>query len=193
MHLKAFFNVFPLQCPGIVSGWWCDARVFWYTTNKGPWIFFSVLAAVVGAFVFLMHSVFSDQVDRQNLACLALNVYFEARGESRAGQYAVAEVTMNRVASSRYPDTVCAVVHEKKWDRLRGRYVGAFSWTEFDRRPAPEGRAWERAQEVAEAVYFQRQAPQVEGALFFHSIYIKPSWSRRKKPVARIGRHTFYK
>jgi len=39
---------------------------------------------------------------------------------------------MNRVFSRRYPGTVCEVVYEKKWDRLRKRYVGAFSWTEFD-------------------------------------------------------------
>src|SRR5882672_11161357 len=83
--------------------------------------------------------------DRRNLACLARNVYFEARGEPTAGQYAVAEVTMNRKASGRYPDTVCGVVYQKNWDPLRKRYVGAFSWTELGALPAPRGEEWERA------------------------------------------------
>ena len=49
-------------------------------------------------------------VGSAGLFCLALNVYFEARSEDVVGQYAVAEVTLNRVASDRFPDTVCDVV-----------------------------------------------------------------------------------
>ena len=74
------------------------------------------------------------------LRCLARNVYFEARGEPEAGQYAVAEVTMNRKVSGRYPNTVCGVVYERQ----------AFSWTAVDILPEPEGEAWSRAQEIAE-------------------------------------------
>jgi len=40
--------------------------------------------------MFLMGAVHAKKVDQQNLACLALNVYFEARGEPEAGRYAVA-------------------------------------------------------------------------------------------------------
>jgi N-acetylmuramoyl-L-alanine amidase len=120
-------------------------------------------------------------------------VYYEARGEPRSGQYAVAEVTMNRVASGYYPDTVCGVVYQKQWDPLRRRYVGAFSWTEFARRPSPEGREWRRAWEVAETVYRKRHVPTLDGVLHYHAVYIKPSWSRGRKPVARIGKHVFYK
>jgi spore germination cell wall hydrolase CwlJ-like protein len=44
------------------------------------------------------------------LRCLALNIYHEARSEPRAGQIAVASVTLNRVKSKRFPGTVCDVV-----------------------------------------------------------------------------------
>ena len=47
------------------------------------------------------------------LMCLALNIYFEARNESIAGQIAVAEVTLNRVASKNYPNNVCGVIYQK--------------------------------------------------------------------------------
>ena len=130
---------------------------------------------------------------RQSLACLAKNVYFEARGEPLAGQYAVAEVTMNRAASGRYPQTVCGVVYQQNWDSIRGRYVGAFAWTEFDTLPDPAGEEWARAQIVAEAVYNKRYTPSLHGALHFHATYIRPGWAKEKRRVARIGRHVFYR
>ena len=129
----------------------------------------------------------------RSLECLARNVYYEARGESLAGQYAVAEVTMNRKAAPAYPKTVCEVVYQANWDPLRGRYVGAFSWTEFDVLAPPAGEAWQRAQKVAEEVYYQRRAPTLNGALHFHATYIKPEWSKERERVARIGRHVFYR
>jgi spore germination cell wall hydrolase CwlJ-like protein len=105
----------------------------------------------------------------------------------------VAEVTMNRVASPHYPDTVCEVVYQKNFDPRRGRYVGAFSWTEFDERPAPQGEQWQLAQRVAEEVYHGRHSPRLEGVLHYHASYVRPSWSREKERVARIGRHVFYR
>ncbi len=138
-----------------------------------------------------------ESIDAQHqgreIHCLALNVYHEARGEPQAGQYAVAEVTMNRVASKRFPDTVCDVVYEKRWDRIRKRYVGAFSWTELAAKPASDAKAWKLALEVAEGTYQERIESQVYGALFYHARHIRPSWARKKARVARVGRHIFYK
>jgi spore germination cell wall hydrolase CwlJ-like protein len=160
--------------------------------SKGPWIFLSLLLSMFALFGFAWNSTVTYQDERRTLTCLALNVYHEARGEPEEGQYAVAEVTMNRVASRFYPDTVCGVVYEKRWDALRQRYVGAFSWTEFDSLPPPKDIQWQRAQEIAEEVYFKRRAPVLVGALFYHANYIRPSWALDKQPVARIGRHIFY-
>ncbi|MGH8736024.1 MAG: cell wall hydrolase, partial [Burkholderiales bacterium] len=133
------------------------------------------------------------QTIRQELSCLARNVYFEARGEPEAGQYAVAEVTMNRKAAARFPETVCAVVYQKNWDALRGRFVGAFSWTELGALPLPRGEDWERARKVARDVYYGLRAPQLQGALYYHAISITPAWAKEKKLVVRIGGHAFYK
>jgi spore germination cell wall hydrolase CwlJ-like protein len=105
----------------------------------------------------------------------------------------VAEVTMNRKAAARYPDSVCAVVYQKNWDPLRARYVGAFSWTEFDALPEPGGAEWEQAKKVAQDVYDGRYTRDLPGAMFFHATYIKPSWAKQKKLVARIGGLAFYR
>ncbi|MGB7542772.1 MAG: cell wall hydrolase [Burkholderiales bacterium] len=176
-----------------MARWWYGVRVFWYTFDKEPWAFALIVGLIITLFGFALQAHFAHQDDRRDLVCLARNVYYEARGEPAAGQYAVAEVTMNRKASGRFSDTVCGVVYQKNWDPLRKRYVGAFSWTEFDEAPTPGGEEWRRAWKVAEAVYYRREAPVLEGALFYHATYIKPHWARGKRPVTRIGSHVFYK
>lgn len=183
---------------------WSGLRLYWDTTDKEPWIFVLMLGLIVTVFTIALRAVFDYKderlraviayhKDRENLDCLARNIYFEARGEPLSGQYAVAEVTMNRAASGRFPDTVCAVVYQKNWDWIRKRYVGAFSWTEFGTLPAPAGEQWEQAWKAAEAVYYRKEPPVVAGALFYHASSIKPEWAAEMRPVARIGQHIFYR
>jgi N-acetylmuramoyl-L-alanine amidase len=177
-------------------------RLFWYRADREAMAFALIVGALLTGFALVLQATFAHQdavreqalrAVRQELACLSLNVYFEARGEPEAGQYAVAEVTMNRKASARYPDSVCAVVQQKNWDAQRWRFVGAFSWTELGALPAPSGEDWERARKVAQDVYYGRRALQLQGAMYYHAISIKPAWAKEKKLVARIGRHAFYK
>ena len=153
-----------------------SVRIYWYRTDKGALVFVAFTVGVLAS-----------------LACLARNVYFEARGEPITGQFAVAEVTMNRKASRLFPRTVCEVVYQKSWDPIRKRQVAAFSWTEFGTMPEPRGEEWQRAQQVARAVYYNRYQPQLQGALYFHATYIRPEWAKEKRRIARIGRHVFYR
>jgi N-acetylmuramoyl-L-alanine amidase len=183
----------PYRRVSLWAGWWINLQFFWHTRNKGPWVVALILVSVATILGGAMYRMDANQSETRELACLALNVYYEARGESPAGMYAVAEVTMNRVTSHRHPDTVCGVVYEKRWDRLRKRYVSAFSWTEFDIVPHPEGSQWHQAREIAQAVYFGRQPPVLDGAMHYHASYVKPSWSKGQKPIRRIGGHIFYK
>ena len=128
-----------------------------------------------------------------DLQCLAENVYFEARGEPLVGQYAVAEVTLNRTEAPNFPHTVCEVVHEARWDPSRRRHVADFSWTELGALPPENGPAWKQAVAAATAVYDDVQAPVVPGALYYHSTSVHPAWSRARKVVATIGNHIFYR
>lgn len=176
-----------------LRGWWISLCFFWHTRNKTPWVVAAILLWLIGSLAALSFLIDSNRVERRELTCLALNVYYEARGEPLEGMYAVAEVTMNRVASHRYPRTVCEVVYDRKWDRLRKRYVSAFSWTEFDIVPHPEGSQWRLAREAAETVYFRRRPPALAGALHYHASYIMPSWAKEQQPITRIGSHIFYR
>ena len=193
MFRKYRFGQSPSHRIPLFSRWWTNLRFHWHTRDKGPLIFVLVFGLIISGFGVLMFSMVSGDTKRRDLTCLALNVYYEARGESLAGQMAVAEVTMNRVASRRFPATVCDVVYQKKWDPLRKRYVSAFSWTEFDVVPHPESGPWSQARIAAEAVYYRKQPPMLDGALHYHATYIRPSWARGKRPVARIDKHVFYR
>lgn len=191
--------IYGLLCTGWVAAWRRALVARCYHWEKGQIIFVSVLMVVmvfIGSFAYFAFSIHiridQQKQRRMDLSCLAQNVYFEARGEPFAGQRAVAEVTMNRVASSRFPDTVCQVVHEKRWDPRRKRYVGAFSWTELGTMPDPKGIAWDRAVAAAELVYNEREAYTVQGALFYHADKIQPRWARSQARVVKIGRHIFY-
>jgi N-acetylmuramoyl-L-alanine amidase len=168
-------------------------RLLWYRTDKVALAFALFFGAVVGVLVFAF-SLVSAQRDAQaatlrefhvrSLECLARNVYYEARGEPMAGQYAVAEVTMNRKALPRYPKTVCDVVYQKE----------AFSWTELGVLEPPAGDAWLRAVQVAEDVYYQRRPRTLQtNVTHFHATYVQPDWSAEKRKVAKIGRHVFYR
>jgi spore germination cell wall hydrolase CwlJ-like protein len=128
-----------------------------------------------------------------DLQCLAENIYFEARGEPLNGQYAVAEVTLNRTRAPNFPHTICSVVHQMRWDPTRKRMVGDFSWTELGGLSPDDGPAWKRAMEVANAAYDDLRDPIVPGALFYHSTSVRPGWARSRTAITTIGNHIFYR
>ena len=182
-----------------MARWRGDLSFYWVTWEKDNLVFISLLAIVgvlLGCLVYFAYAshirMAAERQRHADLICLARNIYFEARGEPLAGQRAVAEVTLNRVVSRHFPSTVCEVVYEKRWDRRRNRYVGAFSWTELESTSKPKGATWQRAVMAAQAVYDDEQAPVVQGALFYHANNIEPGWAKTKKQVAKIGRHIFY-
>ena len=122
--------------------------------------------------------------------CLALNIYFEARSEPEAGKLAVGHVVMNRVGSKRFPGTVCDVV--RQGGELR-RYRCQFSWWCDGRSDTPRNkREWQRSSEIALAVYWCRTEDPTAGALWYHADYVKPSWRKAFKRGPQIGRHIFY-
>ena len=124
------------------------------------------------------------------IECLALNIYFEARGEPEAGQLAVGHVVMNRVASARFPGTVCGVIQQG--GELR-RYRCQFSWWCDGRSDKPRNkRLWEKSAELALSVYWGRSEDPTEGALWYHADYVKPYWRKDFERGPKIGRHIFY-
>lgn len=172
---------------------WNNFYFHWQLNDKTGYLLPSVFIIIAVSIPSLTYQLVKYKNIQHDIKCLTLNIFHEARSESVAGQRAVASVTLNRVASKRYPNTICEVVYEKRWDRIRKRYVGAFSWTEFDQPPKLKSKAWHRAWKIAESVYKEKGKVLFHGAVFYHAKHIKPSWARKKKPVARIGNHIFYK
>ena len=143
---------------------------------------------------FTTYKVLKDQHEMRDIRCLAMNVYHEARGEPLPGKYAVAKVTMNRVASKYHPNDVCRVVYYKQWSKRRQNYISAFSWTNDKVTDIPEeSEAWIEAVRIAREIYRDEVTPKVNNALFYHADYVKPRWARKKVKVAKIGKHIFYK
>ena len=124
------------------------------------------------------------------LRCLALNVYHEARSESKTGQVAVAAVTLNRVKSTVFPNSVCKVVKQGGQQRNRCQ----FSWWCDGKRDHPtEPMAWQEAQQVARLALQGATEDPTDGALYYHADYVKPRWARKLEHTARIGNHLFYR
>ena len=133
-----------------------------------------------------------SKAEKKELRCLALNVYFEARGEQPVGQLAVAMVTMNRVVSKRFPDSICRVVWQKR----------QFSWTHDGKSDQPtDKKAWRLAQQIAEFIYQKYQGfsakrrgaiDLTQGALHYYAPKLAaPAWARSKEVRRQIGGHLF--
>ena len=139
-------------------------------------------------------------IDKE-ITCLADNIYFEARNESTRGQIAVVLVTLNRVKSSKYPNSICAVVWQKNYSKKYEKWVAHFSWTLDGLSDKPVNtKAYTRAYEMAEFYMFSRIngvyiADFTDGATHYHADYVTPRWSKSNKmlKLAVIDTHIFYK
>ncbi len=123
-------------------------------------------------------------------ACLTEALYFEARGETTKGMFAVAEVILNRVDSARYPDTVCKVINQGTGQRFRCQ----FTYTCDGRREViTEQRAYERVGKVAALMLAGTERSLTDGATHYHTKAVKPRWSKVFPRTTTIGYHHFYR
>ena len=130
------------------------------------------------------------KMDWENLRCLALNIYHEARGEPLQGKIAVALVVLNRVAARRFPSDVCEVI---KQGGERRRYRCQFSWWCDGRSDRPRDvAAWRESLLVALLIRRGATDDPTEGALWYHADSVQPYWSKIFKKNTKIGKHIFY-
>jgi len=147
-----------------------------------------------------------DAINVEQAYCLALNVYHEARGESVAGQIAVANVTLNRVAHPKYPNTLCDVV--KDATAFRGHNLPeinqcAFSWY-CDGKPdrvylyrkgqlnKTNAKAFVNAASVSILAIESKLPDNTHGATHYYNHHLVSPYWKHYYPVTRvIGQHTF--
>jgi len=123
--------------------------------------------------------------------CLSEALYFEARGESVKGQFAVAEVILNRVDSPKFPNSVCGVVRQGTGN---GRYNCQFTYNCDGKAEVMTDRSASReVGKVARIMLDGEPRTLTSGATYYHSIAVNPKWSRTFQQTARIGVHKFYR
>lgn len=180
------------------------------------WTAMVLLSSTAMASASTFQNVITDELyteqNHPELYCLAQNVYFEAKSEPLAGQYAVADVVLNRVKDTRYPSTICEVVKEgpikESWKTRQHadlsddervyfpkRNKCQFSWY-CDGKPDKirDGDAWRQAQIVAYRItYNERHRGLTEGSTHYHADYVHPKWASTLQLVGRIATHIFYR
>ncbi len=122
--------------------------------------------------------------------CLTTAIYYEAALEPDAGQRAVAQVILNRVAHPSYPKSVCGVVYQGS-ERSTGCQ---FSFTcDGSLRRKPNGFYWKRARKVATAMLAGEVSIPAGLATHYHTSDIRPYWAPSLNFLGTIGNHRFYK
>lgn len=141
------------------------------------------------------YTTFTSDI-KEELRCLAENIYFEARNEPVEGMLAVAFVTMNRVESPNYPNTICGVVKQKI------RRTCQFSWY-CESTPhhistnrlltSDTNQVYNEILRLSIMFYanYENMNDLTKGALFYHADYVNPRW-RNVQKTTKIGRHIFY-
>ena len=141
----------------------------------------------------LMIDLDSLTVSEEEFICLALNDYFEARGESLAGRLAVAKVVINRAMDKRYPTNVCDVIKQNK---ARVMHRCQFSWYCDGRPDTPYNRvSWVRSLKLSAAVLQKDSSisDPTGGALWYHASFVHPTWADNLQVSGVVGGHIFYR
>ena len=115
--------------------------------------------------------------------CLTKNIYYEAGIEDSHGKLAVGQVTVNRLKSGYWGNSICKVVYAKK----------QFSWTNLKKLPRPNAELWAESEQVALNIIGGQRIRGLAKSLYYHATYIaNPRWADPDKEVGRIGNHVFY-
>jgi spore germination cell wall hydrolase CwlJ-like protein len=123
-----------------------------------------------------------------SLACTAVAVFFEARGESFEGQEAVASVVLQRALTpGRWGSTPCDVVRPVQFEFMTSRY----GYPRITKQPGWQT-SWPKAVNVAAQILAGGPLPELKGADHYHTRQSRPYWRLKMPRVAAIGNHFFY-
>ena len=135
-----------------------------------------------------------DAVSTELLAehrCLSEVLYYEARGEGREGQQAIAEVVFHRMNTGNYGHSICAVVYDGA-----GHSGCQFTFTcNGELTKNKEEEAWRESERLA-AQILTGEVPlhnATGGATNFHAVSVSPDWADTMNKTTQIGNHIFYR
>lgn len=158
-------------------------------------------AIFIAAAVWLSLSGQSAAIDSE-VSCLAKNIYHEARDQPLVGQIAVGQVTLNRVADSRFPGTVCEVItqgpHRPSWKnpnvRIPVKNRCQFSWYCDGKSDEIKNiEVYLEIQKLAQMLIHQQVLDITGGSTHYHTDDVTPYWAKTKTKTIEIEDHIFYR
>jgi len=152
----------------------------------GSFLFFGLILSVDSGIVESKYQLITPSIEQQ-INCLAQNIYYEAATESFEGKLAVAQVTLNRVKSGKFGNTVCKTVYQKVNKTCQ------FSWVceKKSRLMRYDSQEFIASKEAAYRILVGgHRIKKLDNALYYHANYVNPRWN--KKVLAKIGKHIFY-
>ena len=133
-------------------------------------------------------------IPKDDLQCMAENIYYEAGNQSFVGKLAVGQVVLNRTQKPGYPSSICGVIYEGSQNERTT--ACQFSWTCASRLNIDKsGVFWEQSLKAAKELLYNKDklTDITEGATNYHADYVSPSWAKRLRLVTKIDQHVFYK
>ena len=121
----------------------------------------------------------------EQLDCLTENIYYEATSEPIEGMIGVAQVTINRSNSPKFPNTICLVVHQDS----------QFSWVKDKPKALVKinKQAWNDAREIAKRVLLEgERLHTLDTSLYYHTSDMTAVWDKNMRLITKLGHHNFY-
>jgi spore germination cell wall hydrolase CwlJ-like protein len=137
-------------------------------------------------------------VSEKEVSCLANNIYFESNHQKQIEKESIAHVVLNRVKDSKFPNTICNVVHQAKLDTAGNPRLNKcqFSWyCDGKSDVIKDVVGYGKALRVAVKVIYRRESrllDPTENSLWYHAHYVNPYWAKTYEYQIRIGSHLFY-
>ena len=145
-----------------------------------------------GAINQIVDSKREFSITQREIKCLEKNLWHEARGENLYGLMAVAKTTLNRARMEGWPPDVCKVVYQPK----------QFSWTSKSKKNQQiklknniDKQSYSLVQ-LATQLSIAAEMMQIDfmnGATYYHTTSVNPTWGRKMEVVGVIGDHIFKK
>lgn len=156
--------------------------------------YFPIFMLVLGIILINKPADARPEVPFEAVGCMALNLYHEARGENETAQRAVNLVVINRVLSDKYPNTFCGVIKQGTGKKHKCQ----FSWYCDGKSDIPyDAQAWLQVNTLAWNMMVDYINGNVDdftdGAMYYHTIYVSPKWSKHFHLIGKLGDHFFYK
>lgn len=151
-----------------------------------------ILSAAMVFLTFASTAQARTTVSEEDVTCLALTLYHEARGEGPEGMLAVGQVVMNRYRAGGYRN-VCAVVNARQ--KGAPKTACQFSWAcdgKSDR--TQDKNAWQQSRVLSRLLVSNPRLPDLaQGTRHYVRCGIRAKWLAKMDMVSRIGDHCFYR